>query len=326
MAHSPKPFASIDQQISILKSRGMSISDEDFAKRCLGRIGYYRLSAYWYPFREMMLGPTPHKVPTSSLRVDPFVSGTSFEEVFDFYIFDKKLRVIIADGLERIEIAMRAIISEKIGSRDPCAHRNPQELDGQFSKKILKKTGQPEHQEWLRKQDRQFAQSREDFAEHFRDKYPHHVPPVWVSCEVWDWGMLSHFYSGMQQKDRDEIANRFGPIDGRHLSTWLRAMNDARNFCAHHSRLWNKGLKVTPSLPRRGVMPIFEHLPRNDASLSRVYTLLILMRIMLLHIHPSRSQWHRRVVQHVSTCPGNPLIGPAKAGFPQDWELQTVWR
>jgi abortive infection bacteriophage resistance protein len=325
MVVAAKPFLPVDDQIELLKSRGMIIADEDIARRCLRRIGYYRLSAYWYPFRSMLLGPLALSAPASSLRLDTFVPGTTFEAVFDFYVFDKQLRNLLLDGLERIEIAMRAIIAELLGARDPRAHRDPTQLDGDFARKIDKYTGQPKHQDWLRKQDGHFARSREDFAEHFRARYPSHVPPIWIACEVWEWGMLSHFFAGMKQVDKDHIAGKFGALNGRQLESWLRAMNDVRNICAHHSRLWNRGLKVIPALPAVGAMPELDHVPRNNQSLSRVYTVLVLMRILHRHIHPSLSDWHKRVARHALSASVNPIISAASAGFPADWEKEAVW-
>lgn len=304
----------------------MHVDDHASAERCLRRIGYYRLSAYWYPFRLIQQGPLPPKASPSSLRSDLFTSNTGFQDAFQFYVFDKKLRVYVADGLERIEVAMRALIADRLGARDPHAHRNPLELDGSFSRKIDNQTGQPKHQDWLRKQDSYFARSREDFATHFRAKYPASVAPIWIACEVWDWGMLATFFAGMKPLDKDAIAQKFGNVNGKQLETWLKAMNHVRNICAHHSRLWNKGLNVIPALPKRGLVLDLDHLPRgNDPALSRIYVLLVIMRVMLKTIHPTRSDWHRRIVSHALSAPSNSPISASRAGFPSGWDKQEIW-
>lgn len=308
-------FPPVDDQIELLKERGMEIRNEALAKRCLRRVGYYRLSAYWYPFREFHVGPVVSGTP-APIRSDLFVPGATFEEVFQFYVFDKKLRVYLMDGLERIEVAMRAIISDLLGARDTHAHRSPVHLDAGFVRE--------KYTRWLTKQDSHFARSREDFAEHFRSRYPSDEPPIWIACEVWDWGMLSHFFGGMKPRDKDLVANRFG-VNGRQLETWLRAMNDVRNICAHHSRLWNRGLTVIPRLPVVGAVRELDHLPRTNQSLSRLYTVLVLMRVMLQHIHPTRSDWHRRVAGHALAGPTSPLINASTSGFPAGWETQPIW-
>lgn len=306
-----KPFLSTEDQISLLKVRGMVIADEPKAKMCIERIGYYRLSAYWYPFRKKI---STHPAPV--VRGDDFVAGTTFEDIFNFYVFDKKLRLLTMDALERIEIALRAKILNHLGARDPFAHRKLDFLDGKFS---------PKHRLWLKRQDQSFARSKEDFAKHFRNKYPISVPPIWISAEVWDWGMLSHFFSGIKPADKDSIASTFGSVNGREFETWVRAMNDVRNICAHHSRLWNRGLTVIPRLPDGGRVPDLNHIPRDNQFLSRIYVVLAIMRLLLKRIHPNNSSWHIRIADYVKSTPLHPRISTNIAGFPANWESQAIW-
>ena len=293
----------------------MDFGDEDKAKRCLARIGYYRLSAYWYPFRVQLQDGT---------IADDFKPGTSFEEVFSFYVFDKALRLLVSDGLERIEIALRAQISDQIGVRDRWAHRKPSELDGKFTTQSSPRNQNlTRHADWLLGQDRNFSRSKEDFAEHFKKKYQGD-PPIWIAKEVWDWGMLSHFYSGMKFADRNAIAGIYGNIEGKQLATWVRALNDVRNFCAHHSRLWNRGLPVTLKMPGARAVPQLDHLIGDTHGLSRIYGVLVVMALMMKTMHPSTG-WHRRVVHLAVDAPRRSLIGVQSAGFPPDWELQDIW-
>lgn len=316
-----KPFLSTGDQILLLKSRGMAIADEPKAKLCLERIGYYRLSAYWYPFREQ-LSTRPDPI----VRGDNFIPNTTFGEVFNFYVFDKKLRLMTMDALERIEIALRADIANLLAPHDPCAHRKPDLLNGKFNTQRSQNRTLTKYQFWLNKLDRNFKNSREDFAEHFRTKYPNSDPPIWIASEVWDWGMLSHLFSGMKPADKDRIANSFGSVNGRQLESWIRAMNDVRNICAHHSRLWNRGLTVIPRLPASGDISDFDHLPRDNHYLSRLYTVLVIMRILLKRIHPNNSLWHKRIADHVNAATLNPIISTSTAGFPSGWEAEAIWQ
>ena len=142
-----KPYSTPDQQIAILRARGLTISDEAKAKACLKRVGYYRLSAYWYPFRKMAVSPPS----AASLRLDEFTPGTNFDEIIDFYVFDKGLRMLVSDALERIEIALRAEIANHLGARDPWAHRTSSELHGGFSTKVSARNANLScHADWLR--------------------------------------------------------------------------------------------------------------------------------------------------------------------------------
>lgn len=310
-----KPFTSISDQIVILKGRGMSFSDEVKAQRCLARVGYYRLSAYWYPFREQVGG----------VRQDHCVAGTSFEETFDFYVFDKSLRLFVSDALERIEIALRAQIADLLGGRHKWAHRETSHLDGKFHRdRSLRRPALTKHQDWIRDQDQKFSRSKEDFADHFRQKYTGD-PPIWVATEVWDWGMLSHFYAGMKQGDRDAISRFYHPnLDGRKMVSWVRALNDIRNICAHHSRLWNRGLVATLIVPPSGQVPELDHIVGNVTSLTRVYGALVVMALMMKSLHPD-TKWHERLVALLATAPANPVIGTGSAGFPTGWDTEAIW-
>ncbi|WP_413875705.1 Abi family protein [Albidovulum sp.] len=303
----------------------MTFADVEKSKRCLSRVGYYRLSAYWYPFRRSVALPNlgQHKPPRHIY--DEFVAGTDFDEVFSFYVFDKELRLLVIDALERIEIGLRAQIANLLGARDIHAHRNANELHGDFVTKPSPRNGnKTRHQDWLDAQDGKFSKSKEDFAEHFRRKYQGHHPPIWVATEVWDWGMLSHFVDGMRHADKDAIAVLYGNLTGRELVTWVRSLNDVRNICAHHSRLWNRGLKVQPKFPNIGDVPLLDHIQGQTLSQTRVYAALVIMRIMMTALHPA-TKWHHRIKELVGRAPTNSIIGIETAGFPHDWSRQGMW-
>lgn len=166
-----KPFRSPHDHIALLQARGMVIKDVDKARRCLSRIGYYRLSAYWYPFRKSVVLPNLGEKKPQTHIFDEFIPGTDFDEVFDFYVFDKEMRLLVSDALERIEIGLRAQVANLLGARDHHAHRKTTELHGDFSSKPSDRdASKTRHQDWLETQDRNFGRSREDFAKHFRKK------------------------------------------------------------------------------------------------------------------------------------------------------------
>lgn len=326
MAPALKPFKSPDDHIATLQARGMSISDVDRAKRCLARIGYYRLSAYWYPFRRSLILPNLGERKPSVHIFDDFIAGTDFDEIFDFYVFDKEMRLLVTDALERIEIGLRAQIANLLGARDHHAHRNKSELHGDFhSKPSQRNPTKTRHQDWLDTQDRNFERSKEDFAKHFRKKYSGLDPQIWVATEVWDWGMLSHFVDGMKHPDKDAIASFYGNISGKELVTWVHSLNDVRNICAHHSRLWNRGLKVQPKMPTLGQVQELDHIQGNTHSQTRLYAALLIMRMMMLALHP-QTQWHKRVTNLMKNAPKNQIIAPDTAGFPNGWKLENAWK
>jgi abortive infection bacteriophage resistance protein len=106
-----------EQQLDLLKGRGLEVTDDLRALDCLRRIGYYRLSAYWYPLRALTVLQDPETGALSHRREDEFVEGARFQDVVGLYVFDKHLRLLLADALERIEVAVRVSIAYLLGSR-----------------------------------------------------------------------------------------------------------------------------------------------------------------------------------------------------------------
>ena len=304
----------------------MSITDEGRAKACLSRIGYYRLSAYWYPNRKSETYADPSGGRQRTRVLDDFRDGTHFSDALDFYVFDKKLRLLMLDALERVEICIRTDIAILLGRHGSCAHRDPARLHGNFARRPANRyKTDTKHDEWLSHLDRKFLKSKEDFAKHFKQKYPNDVPPIWVAVELWDFGTLSHFFSGMTVADKDAIAGRYGLPSGTILEKWLRSLNDVRNLCAHHSRLWNRNMAARPSWPAQGVIPHLDHLVGQTHSLTRFYASVVMLRYLLRVINPT-TEWATRLIEHVGTLPQSPYITLNSAGFPEDWADQDIWK
>lgn len=326
MAPYHKSYLTSDQQVALLRSRGMSITHEERAKACLSRIGYYRLSAYWYPNRKSENYNDPRDGHQKTRVLDDFRDGTHFSDALDFYVFDKKLRLLVLDALERVEICIRTDIAILLGRHGSWAHRDPTKLHGNFARRPANRyTNDTKHDEWLSRLDSKFQKSKEDFAKHFKRKYPNDEPPIWVAVELWDFGALSHFFSGMTVADKDAIAGQYGLPSGAMLETWLRPLNDVRNLCAHHSRLWNRNMAARPSWPAQGIVPHLNHLVGKTHSLTRFYASAVMLRHLLRIINPS-TEWADRLIKHVGTLPQSPYITLDSAGFPEDWIDHDIWK
>lgn len=317
-----KPYLTFDQQLTLLKSRGLEITDDAIALEYLRRLGYYRLSGYWYSCRRLIL--TEAEKLNRPNREDNFMSGSRFQDVVELYIFDKKLRLIILDAIERIEVAIRVDIAYQLGSKDPFAYRNSALLHGNFTKKIDPKTGITRHEDWLDKHDRLISRSKEDFAEHYKSKYG--LPlPIWVAIELWDFGLLSKFYQGMSVSDKDIIAKKYHVPNWPIMESWLRCLNYARNVVAHHGRLWNRNLIDQPKLGKYGDMPEFAFAIGNVDCTSRVYIILCMLAHLMKHVSP-RSSWNRRVVSLIRSFPLSNHFRVQDMGCPIDWLTHPFWR
>lgn len=318
-----KPYQSIREQIRLLADRGMDVGDGDEAAMLLRRVGYYRLSGYWYPYRERETAASGDVRITSRLS-----AGTSLMQVSALYDFDRELRMLILDAIETIEVALRFTVGHALGRRSTFAHRDPTVLDPGFAaKRAQALENQPEsaHAEWLERFDEQEERSQEAFAAHFRAKYGPHLP-VWVATEVMTFGTLGLLYSGAAQNDREQIALAFelitptGRGDGALLSNWFNHIRHVRNLCAHHSRLWNRAIDVP--LANANHLPGLEHL--DEKSLRRIYGTIAVLAYLLERVKP-HSGWMERVRRHIETGAAALNLDIAAMGFPEDWDRSPLW-
>jgi abortive infection bacteriophage resistance protein len=328
-----KPYKSVADQLALLATRGMEITDLSAANGCLERIGYYRLSGYWYPFRKSHLSVNPvtgsllpHPVTgrPNVIVEDDFRPGTTFHEVMDLYVFDKRLRLLFLDAIERVEVALRVDIALLIGARDPWAHRDPNQLHGRFSKKLNPVTNQNEYQKWLARLDATYKRSNDEFVKHFKRKYGGEEPPIWIAVELWDFGMLSVFLGGMKIADQEQLAAKYGLPRANLLTSWVRNINHIRNICAHHGRLWNRSPADQPSPPKAGEVATLDHLASDKLAQSRLYASAAALQFFLRTINPT-SSWGERLKDHCATFPVSSVVKVAQAGFPKGWEQLPLW-
>jgi abortive infection bacteriophage resistance protein len=322
-----KPHLSLQQQLGLVQARGLEVTDQAAALAFLARVGYYRLSAYWYPFRLPLRTHDPVTQKVKITRQDEFRPGIKFEHSLNIYVFDKRLRLLLLDAIERVEVAIRVDVSNRLGERDTFAHTNSAMLHGNFTKK-LKQNGQTAHQDWLIKYNKVLARSKEEFFKHYKSKYG--LPlPIWVSVELWDFGMLSTFYQGMQVTDKIAIAAKYGLQDFMVLESWLRTLNFVRNVAAHHSRLWNKNLVDQPKLPKQGEIAAFDPIVKDPLLLkevsARLYCVICILIEMLKIISPN-SSWRDRLRNLIDQFPQVPSLSISDMGFPPQWHDHDSWK
>ena len=222
-----KPFLTITQQIEQLKSRGMQFQDEAKAENYLENLNYYRLSAYWLPFE-------------ANHQTHTFKEGTTFERVLELYIFDRELRLLMLDAIERIEVSVRSKfayeISQKYGSHP------------HLDESIFKSVGY--YKKTLSKLKSEIDRSKEPFIKHFKEKYSEEFPPIWASVELMTLGQVSNWFSLIKlRQDKQLIAKYYG-LDEKVLASFLHHLTIIRNICAHHSVLWNKKLTLEFIIPK----------------------------------------------------------------------------
>lgn len=288
-----KPATDYTKQVAILQARGMVIDDPDTAIFYLQHLNYYRLGAYWLPFE------IDHKS-------HQFKPNTLFKDVLNLYIFDRELRLLVLDAIERIEVSVRSQWSYQLGHlHHPHAHLN---------KQLFKEEHWEQNLEQLKKE---VSRSDEIFIKHHQNNYTEELPPVWAVCEVMSLGILSKWYSSLQpKKTRRSIASVYG-IDDSILQSWLRHLTMVRNICAHHSRLWNREFTVIPKLSKsRSVSIIDQFIPESR----KIYNTLVILLYFMDIISPQHN-WRTRLKELINkhSIPVNQM------GFPTDWTEKNIW-
>jgi abortive infection bacteriophage resistance protein len=239
-------------------------------------------------------------------------------------VFDKKLRLLIMDIIERSEIALRVQITLQLGKAGSHAHRDPNALHPNCAVRMNPTTAETGHQKWLRLHDEAFARSREEFAKHFKTKYGGENPPIWIAAELWDFGAMSFLYSGMKKVDQAEVAKTFGVTSFDVMASWLHCINVARNICAHHSRFWNKPNAARPAWPTAADCPDLGHIESDTKAKARVYGLACICAYLLRTINPN-SSWSNRFKAVIAEFPASSIANLKSAGFPNDWHKANLW-
>ena len=175
--------------MEILRSRGMSIENPERARRYLSTIGYYALSGYWYPMRII---ETRHG---EQVRLDEFLPGASFERAIALYTFDRHLRLLSLEALERVERAVKVDLAYHLGELDSFAHANPNFMDPKFGWEVLEGSSTP-HSKWLDRHHAKFDRTSHVYLKQFKEKYG--LPlPIWVAIEAMDFGDVSLLLSNL---------------------------------------------------------------------------------------------------------------------------------
>lgn len=306
---------SLDDLVGRLSSRGLGISDPGRARRYLQHIGYYRLSPYTIPFQH---GRSDHH----------FREGTRFNDVLDLYVFDRALRLLVMDALERVEVAVRAALTDHMSTtyEDPHWYMNPSHF------------GQPGKHAMLLKIVRQTCEARlrgtpdagEDSLVH-RSALEHYLttygspelPPSWLMVENLTIGQLANTYRNLSRRaDRTAVAKSVG-LTATVLESWMQTYVRVRNICAHHGRLWNVGLGVYPAIPTTSAIPwLVSDGAVPERSRTRLYPVLVSLQSVLDTVSP-RSSWARRLHDLISARPRMNLAG---MGVPENWVDDDFWR
>ena len=311
MSRYDKEAISATNHLSLMAERGLIIADHDRAEHYLRNISYFRLSAYMRPFY----------LPDEEVHC--FADGTSFDDILDLYVFDRELRLLLLDAIERIEVALRSELTNTLGMHYGAhGYLDSSIFDDRYDYGRLIKTLKREMS----------GHDAEAFIHHYQKKYSAapNLPPVWMAMELLTFSSVSILFSQLKHRqDTQKFESHFG-FKFTVLRSWFRSLSYLRNKCAHHMRVWNREFGVSPVIPKRPAndwphVPVFVSVPEQaDQEIrvqSRLYMQVVIIEALMRIICPE-SEWGNRLTTLIEK---NPKVSLPHMGFPQGWRNDPFW-
>jgi abortive infection bacteriophage resistance protein len=297
-----KKSTTVEEQIALLIERGMLVADRQDAAHYLQFISYYRLSGYFFHFQTR----------DGSADKEKFLPGITFEKIKNIYVFDRELRLLVMDAVERIEVAFRTQLVNVMCHRyGPHWFMEPRHFV------------EYNHSDLLHKLDdlvREYAECKrigrakgELFIDHYAEKYADpKYPPCWMLAEVLSLQTWSVIYSKLKYRDCQKvIAGAFG-VSNEVLASWLHSLTYLRNLCAHHSRLWRRVFTIKPKKAAAYEIQLHDN--------SMLYAQVVVLFALLRKVSP-KTEWHQRLVFLVEKYD----IDRQDIGFPLNWQFDPFW-
>lgn len=286
-----QPSMSIDEQVENLKSLGLIINDEEYAKRILNDISYFRL------IKAYSLGFKP--------KNGKYNEGVTFEQIVDLYLFNANFRQITFSVIEKIEVNVRCRIANYfadtygvLGYKDPANF-----------------VGEEYHHTFLADIEEEIGRNtRAPFVRNFKENYEGGELPIYALVEVFSFGTLSKFYKNMKNEDKKAVAKSFG-IGYTYLESWLESISYVRNICAHYGRLYNAKLSKTPML--------YKEFSQAGIGNNRIFGVLLCMKQIL----KNDAHWNQYVDQIDMLIDKYEKVDVKTMGFPGNWKelLKNTW-
>lgn len=302
-----------ENQLERLKDRGLLVSDEHYTLEKLSQISYFRLSAYFLPFQK---------------EKDKFNENVDFKQIVNLYSFDRELRLLVFDCIERIEVAIRTqfIYQMAIQYNDSHWQDNQNLFIAPFYNKVGTKIDPfSDFQAVISKA--KTTKRPEVFIKHYTESYdiPQN-PPSWMCFELLTIGELSNLYRGLKNREDKKRIAKFFDLHPTVFTSWLHALTYVRNICAHHSRLWNKDLAVEPERLKK---PVGAWVGNEFNNNNRIFYFLCVLKYLLIRVNPNNSFTEKLQILF-KKYPNVPIqylgIPSDGKGNLLDWQKQPLWQ
>ena len=296
------PITLTNQVQTLLIARGLNVADPSLAAHCLSNINYYRLSAYLRYFQ--VVGDPTHT----------YQQGVDFEQVMNLYRFDRIIRLLVFDEIERIEVAVKTQIIYQFSIQFGANWYEDAHLFKSSNHQI----------DFADILNKEFAKTSEVFIRHYNNNYDNPaLPPSWMALEIISLGQISRLYKNLRSNAaKKAVADNFG-VQEPVLESWLESLSYVRNICAHHARLWNKKMPKAPLLPIvRNVRGLWITQLPNPSKNNRVFLSLVIIRYLLHFIHPNTS-FSQKLKDLFNQYPD---VNDKSLGFPINWTIDPFWK
>jgi len=306
MEYTKKPL-SIEEQINKLKKRGLIVNNVNFAASYLSSNSYYRLRAFTIPFLDFDNQEKQHKFREKDIQ---------FEDIVDLYNFDSRLRTIIFNALEKIEVALRAKLIYEYCTETKDSHW------------FLNKTlyfNNDKYDFLMEKIDEDVNRSNEDFVNHYQTKYTFpELPPSWMTLETLSFGNISKMIANLDCKSKPfrRISTSLGLSNPFILENWIYSFSVLRNYCAHHSRVWNRRFHVELKMPYNTIYPFIDKNELSYIHTNKLFAILSCIQYIIKIINPE-FDFRNSIIKIISE--GGKLLDIKDMGFPHQWQTFGVW-
>ncbi len=288
-----KPALNLDEQIAYLQSLGLIISNQKLTHKRLSIVSLHRLANYFHTF-----------VQEHSQGSIYFKSGTTFEAIWQLYVFDRQLRLLVTAAIERIEVAFRALLINTISVRHGSHWYTKVELFKDPKR----------HMEFMALVAKLCKNSKEPVITNYCHRYNHPTfPPAWAIIEEITLGACSKLFQNLRHlSDKKAITTIFG-YHPTLIDSWMCALTYSRNLCAHHARLWDRWFVYKPK-----DLPIFNPVFKQGRPF---YQYAVLFQRLLTKIAP-HYKWKQKLFKLFLRFPEIPID---KMGFLPDWQQDPFW-